>query len=96
MATQEELQALEDIRGKRIEALRSFKNTTGYEILMEIIRDQFTACVAAQLDPDCESSLDQIAADMRAWNSIGQLIDFEIKAYDHLVYAKLQQQQGGY
>lgn len=95
MATPEEMNVLEEARAKRIEALRSFKNTNGYAILMEIVRDQFTACVAAQLDPDCTTPFEQIAADMRAWNSIGQLIDFEIQTYDHLVYSKLQQ-QGGY
>jgi hypothetical protein len=94
--TPEESQLLDEQRRKRIEALRSFKDTNGYKILMEIVRDQFTACVRAQLDPECEFRLEQIQSDMIAWNSIGQLIDFEIQSYDHMAYTKLQQQQGGY
>lgn len=95
--TPEEILALELKQTKRIEGLRTFKNTIGYEMLMEIVRDQFTACVRAKLQDTKPELQAQIDADMRAWNSIGSLIDFEIGSYDVMVQQRLQQQQqGGY
>lgn len=96
MPTPEEISILDEQRAKKVEALRSFKDTNGYGVLCEIIREQFTACVRAQLDPEFKGSLEQVQADMIAWNSIGQLIDFEIQSYDNMVYQKINQQQGGY
>lgn len=92
--TPEEMEILEEQRKKKVEALRSFKDTNGYGVLCEIIRNQFTACVTEKLNNDKPEDQAQIDANMRAWNVIGKLIDFEIQSYDHMVYQRLQQQGG--
>tara|TARA_R110002126_G_scaffold696_5_gene4410 strand:- start:594 stop:902 length:309 start_codon:yes stop_codon:yes gene_type:complete len=98
--TPEEQEHLDYKRKEKIEKLRQWKDTDGYAILCELIRDQFAACVTMKLNPNEYPDQTQIDADMRAWNSIGSLIDFEIASYDNYIAQVLEQQkrmqQGGY
>lgn len=94
--TPEEIQVLEEKRKKNIDALRAFKDSEGYKVLCEVIRDQFTAAVRDKISNRKPGAQADIDAEIRAWSNVGALIDFEIQSYEHMVYSRLQQQGGNH
>ncbi len=95
----EESLSAEEAHRERIEALRAFRSHKGYGVLCEIIQWEFARCVREKLNNSPDKDQLQVDADMRAWDKIRSVIDYQITSYDQDVYSKLQQQkqqQGGH
>ena len=82
---------LEELK-KKSDALRQFKDTEGYKVLLELIRGQ-EAYLLRMFMSDSDVDEKQLRADCRAWHGVTTIIDNKIEEYDEWLRKTIQMQR---